>query len=198
MQNDTQHFFKREEDKNLCDDGGCEIPPPFDYKSSFVDPPGELRCEPPPPSEYRDSHKGKVKDASGYFCKHWANAKYFDRHMDPIVKTVQVKNYPIFLMGHKFPGPANDIGEWQEKNQNQDDVYEIRLEVIEDCEPDLADKDDHDDDGAAEKKMLNPVKAIRHPSCKKLFTQAWKECNNLGRGGSIQAGCLRYSIRTKF
>lgn len=32
--------------------------------------------------------------------------------------------------------------------------------------------------------------------CKDLMYYAWKNCYNQGRGGTVTAGCLKYSLRT--
>ena len=82
--------------------------------------------------------------------------------------------------------PASDNFSWQS------DIYEFRVEGVEGCELPAPKKK-----GKKEQK-LNLMKPLKHKKCKNILADAWKHCDNAGRGGSLQAGCLRYSIHTRF
>lgn len=187
--------------------------------SSYIDFPGLLQCEPPPPSsssahhKYKDAHERRVKYAARFFCQHFASPAgkgqkdyqgfHFDDHYDhldtaPIVKALRVGNS---FGGIAFPlfGLADEVYDWHEadddkkkKKKGPADVYELKIEHVEGCEP-------PEEDSAREKeKKLKLAYPLPHHSCKHILPYAWKLCNNAGRGGSLQAACQRYSIRTVF
>lgn len=68
-------------------------------------------------------------------------------------------------------------------NDREDDIYEMSIKSIPNCNP----------DGGFD--LAQPVGSHK---CVDILRDAWRNCNNNGRGGSIRAGCLTYSIRTFF
>lgn len=50
-----------------------------------------------------------------------------------------------------------------------------------------------DDCHTDEYNLLEPLPGAK---CEDLMYYAWKNCNNEGRGGSVTAGCLKYSFGT--
>lgn len=153
-------------------------------KPSFISPPGLLHCEPSPTGEYYDSHRRRVKEASDFFCDHFANSEERDLTMAPIAREVYVKTHTIEYLNWDWPTVANDIEEWYGSNVKRADVYAFNVEVVEGCIP--------------KGEKVNLARPVKHHKCRYILYDAWKHCNNKGRGGSLQAGCLKYSIRTKF
>lgn len=153
-------------------------PPPPPPKNDPVDPPGKLHCEPTPAGKYKDAHKEKVKMIASSFCQTYANSKDQDAGDLPVAKTLFDRQTHFRL------GVAPRVVEWNGGDHSEDDVYDIKVERVEDCKT---------DDG-----KLNLAKPVKDNECKDILESAWKECNNGGRGGSLVAGCLTYSIVTKF
>lgn len=192
----------KRQDENPCEDAPCDHslsedtgPPPSPPKPHFVDPPGNLRCEPAPTAseKYQDAHYRRVKASSGFFCKNLVSSILQDYTMTPIVKSVSATesgggNF-LFI---PLPSLIDDVEEWQGGEYRKgSDVFDFRLEVVPDCRPFTWDP-------VHNSTKLNLAKPVRHNSCKHILSSAWKQCNNRGRGGSLQAGCLRYSIHAHF
>lgn len=182
--------------------GGGNPPPCEDDFCSFISPPGLLQCEPPPPDKYRDSHHKRMKEASKFFCDRVDDWETEEWTKLPIAKTVQIGGRYAKSMGLRVLGYNDEPNLWQEPENNDDDretkesdlddVYDIRIEVVEGCKPAPPLVNDNDE---LRKALAKPVPDKK---CHKVFSDAWKHCNNKGRGGSLQAGCFRYSIRTRF
>ena len=192
----------KRQDGNPCEEGPCNLslskdtrPPPSLRKPYFVDPPGILRCEPAPAAseKYQDAHYRRVRESSGFFCEKFASSTEQDYTMTPIVKSVNVtERGGGNILGIPFPSLVDDVEEWGGGEYwKHSDVFDFRLEIVRDCKP-------FDWDPVHYSKTLNLAKPVRHNRCKHILKSAWKQCNNRGRGGSLQAGCLRYSIRAHF
>ena len=146
-----------------------------------INPFGELECEPSPEpnAKFYDSHEKKVKVAAWNFCFYNArgiNGQQIAIKLSalPITRTVVPKR---FLYAHNE--------EWAEGRKGETDVYDLRVDWIEGCQPDS-------------RTGLNPMQPLFDADCEKVIHEAWKQCNNKGRGGSLVAGCMRYSIKTRF
>lgn len=149
-----------------------EPPPP--PQNDPVDPPGKLRCEPTPVSKPKDAHEHKVRLAVNHFCDNFASTLHHDL---PITKTLFVRYIPVGWWS------SNHVIKWNEGDESEDDVYIIKLERVEKCTTNAE---------------LNLARPVGNYECAGILHSAWKQCNNLGRGGSLVAGCLTYSIVTKF
>lgn len=150
------------------------MPPPtanFDCapKIAPVNPPGELDCEPTPVEKPKDAHEGKLEMVAENFCNEYANFEDQDPANLPIEKTL----FALF----------DTVVEWSFGDRSEDDVYDMKIELVEGCNVDGP---------------LNVAKPVEGHACVDIFKSAWKQCNNQGRGGSLVAGCLRYSVATRF
>lgn len=156
-------------------------PSPSPPKNEPLDPPGKLQCEPTPSGKYKDSHEKKVKMAAENFCKNYASSEDQDAAQLPIAKTLFVWGH---VLGFRGGGFVDQVVEWTRGDDSEDDVYDFKVELVEDCKT---------EDG-----KLNLAEPVKDHECKDILQSAWKECSNKGRGGSLVAGCLTYSIVTKF
>lgn len=201
--------LNKRQDANSCQDGAA-CPNISPATTPFVNPPGLLQCQPRPFLEwrYRDAHRLRVKQASEFFCDHFTTWKVEDyATFTPIVKTVRVSSHASELWSIPLPGVMDDAEEWPPTDNSsfEPDIYDFRIELVKGCKPPPApsDKDNEKKNKkkqkeAKEMQLLNLMKPLKHKNCKIILQHAWKHCNNAGRGGSLQAGCLRYSIHTKF
>lgn len=154
-------------------------PPPPTPKNDPVDPPGKLNCEPTPSKNPKDSHKEKMSMAAESFCNRYAKDEDQDPASLPITKT-------LFVWGHStddlFGDWIDEVVDWKGGNDSEDDVYDFKIELVDDCATD----------------KVNLGKPVANNDCASILKSAWQQCNNKGRGGSLVAGCLTYSIVTKF
>ena len=74
--------------------------------------------------------------------------------------------------------------QYAEGNDAKDDTYDFTILSVDGCDP---------GDGG-----YNLKQPVNDNSCKDILKNAWKNCNNKGRGGVITAGCLKYGIRTVY
>ena len=115
--------------------------------------------------------------AAEKFCKDYASSEDQDSADLPIEKT-------LFVWGHYIGRIFIDsVVEWTRGNDSEDDVYDFKIELVEDCATDG---------------KLNLAKPVGDHECKDVLQSAWSNCDNKGRGGSLVAGCLTYSIVTRF
>lgn len=156
-----------------------EDPPP-PSKNDPVDPPGKLDCEPTPAKEFNDAHEGKVYMGAEAFCERYARSEDQDSADLPIAKTLFVWNH---LTDDLSAGSIDEVVEWRKEVKREDDVFDFKIELVEKCTTD---------------EKLNLAKPVANNDCAGILKSAWKQCNNQGRGGSLVAGCLTYSIVTKF
>lgn len=75
------------------------------------------------------------------------------------------------------------INFWNETIKPADDVYDFKVDWVEGCATDG---------------RLYHVTPMEKKECTDLFKSIWKRCNNQGRGGMLELGCLTYSIVTRF
>lgn len=153
----------------------AESPPPTQIGP--IDPPGNLQCQPSPTGNIIDSHSDKVSVAAKGFCSEFASSKDQDPAKMPISKTISAEESSSGLF--RTSGAA----EWEDKGYSREDVYDITISLVEGC---VTEGD------------LNVAKPVKDGECWEILKSAWKQCNNKGRGGSLLAGCLTYSIVTKF
>lgn len=154
------------------------LPPPPPPEVNPVNPPGSLQCEPNPEEQPKDSHGEKLVKAAQHFCRQYASSEDQDPGGLPIEKTLFVWGRPQFRMGF-----VESVVEWKGGDDSEDDVYDLKIKLIDDCK----------NDGP-----LNLQFPVDDHECATIFKSAWDQCNNQGRGGSLVAGCLRYSVRTVF
>lgn len=150
------------------------FPPPtanFDCapKIAPVNPPGELECKPTPEEKPKDAHEQKVQMAAERFCHDYANSEDQDPATLPIEQT-------LFVW-------LGTVVTWTRGNDSEDDVYDMKIELVQGC---------------TANGPLNVAKPVDGQECADILHSAWKQCNNQGRGGSLVAGCLRYSIAPRF
>lgn len=178
--------------KNLPIDTVNDLAPPDKPKKSStpgpkvepVMPLGNLQCQPAPNGKYRDSHRLMVERVSREFCNVYCATDDVDPDILPIVKMFSGDN-PIW--------GSTTVEDWSQgylrsqKIKKQDDVYDYRVDLIEGCTPE---------------KTPSGVYNLRRPlevdGCQEIMFAAWSRCDNKGRGGSLEAGCFKYSIATRF
>ena len=85
--------------------------------------------------------------------------------------------------------PASDDFSWQA------DIYEFRVELVEGCElppPPAGSGKGGEKKGRKGKKGkqggLNLMKPLKHKKCKNILSDAWKHCDNAGRGDRCRRG----------
>lgn len=193
LQNHTIASFKRQEtgddsaliacgnDPAACDRYlGSTKPAPV-IEVAPMNPPGNHTCEPSPTGHYQNARKTRMEAAAWWFCWTFAAQKTdqtFEEYRAtlPITKTVWLKDT---LFG------AFEYGLWREGKKTDDNVYDFRIEWVEDCKPN-------------DKTGLDPLKPLNDFECQGVLIDSWNRCNNKGRGGAMTAGCYRYRIRTRF
>ncbi|KAI9883264.1 MAG: hypothetical protein M1823_004962 [Watsoniomyces obsoletus] len=180
---------KGEDDVLNCDKENGKVPdkktsgagkgsPPTTPKGvASVDPPAAPVCAPSPSGKVKDSHENELKLAAAYFCKQHASETGAKGPID-INHAIMAgdQNMGRTTVKMAFPYPPS-MG-------NQDDVYDISLKSVPNCAP----------RGGS----FNLATPVANNQCSDILFNAWRKCNNKGRGGSITAGCLVYSIKTRF
>lgn len=145
-----------------------------------VNPAGNLYCWPPPTGKYKDSHRERVEAISMEFCNIYCASSDEDQANLPIRKLFSAHKWKFGL----------GIDDWSvgflrnKKIHRANDVYDFKVELVEGCMP--------------EGILLDLRRPVGDERCYDILVAAWSRCNNKGRGGSLQAGCLRYSIATRF
>lgn len=202
-----------------CDgDSPCMLPPPEEIPAAPpvapppvasplplevdpVDPPGNLHCQPLPfYADFELVHKANVQEAIRYFCHlNVVDPTVRDWSMRPIRRMLyELKNmkhvpYNIVYNGkHSYPdwvkpdtyNATDETTEWGKDFTRRKDVFEVKIDVVRGCKTDGL--------------TMNPKNPLKGHDCKHLLFDAWSQCKNLGRGGSLVAGCLRYTFITMF
>lgn len=142
-----------------------------------VDPipaPGINHCEPNPDVKPMDAHEHRVLHVAEYFCSNDFDT-ILSTDQDGVSLPIQ-KNYLV-----TFIGDEDSVVEWTFPEHQQSDVYDVMIDWREGCT-----RDPHE-------------RAVSDVVCTKNMVTAWKSCNNnQGRGGTLELGCLNYSIVTKY
>ena len=194
LYNRTVASFKRQEsgedlEVTACGDdpAACGLPVGATKSAPVIDvapmnPPGNLTCEPSPTGDYRDAHSSENEVGSWWFC--WAFAlMHKDQDFEayratlPITKTLWIKRNFVVKWDHYTV--------WAPEYGPKDDVYAFRIEWVKDCKPD-------------HRTGLDPLKPLNDFQCQDVLHDAWKKCNNKGRGGAMTAGCFTYRVHTRF
>ncbi|KAI4208869.1 MAG: hypothetical protein LQ351_008134 [Letrouitia transgressa] len=141
-----------------------------------ADPPSQPSCVPNPTKPVKDAHENEQKKVTKFFCDKYAKNTNAQAPVS-VVQTV--------MAGTKveFRGVIDIAFDYPAKEGNQDDVYDITIKSVDKCTP------------AHGNNLAAPVPGS---TCEDILNNAWKNCNNQGRGGDITADCLVYSIHTKF
>ncbi|KAL8904480.1 MAG: hypothetical protein Q9207_003244 [Kuettlingeria erythrocarpa] len=148
-----------------------------------VDPPSQPSCVPNPTDSVKDSHEDELQKAAAFFCsKHTTS---------PTISSGLISIADMIIAGDReksegFLGitiVVNEAYEYPPDLGNQDDVYDISITSVDNCTP----------NGGFD--LATPVP---NHQCADILYSAWKDCANQGRGGQITAGCLVYSIETKY
>lgn len=203
ISNGTIEHSKRQ-DGTPCDDGPCHYPlsedtrPPPELRGPRYFPmPENITCEPsPPPGEkYRDSRWRKMRMAADFFCRHFSSTTVTDyTTLKPIANSVNVTGGPETFWGADLPQTVEELDDQEVKwNLRKAEVYTFRVELVEGCE--TPDRPEYLNNENMAVHLWWPLPGV---SCVDVMSSAWKRCNNKGRGGSLQAGCLRYGIRTVY
>lgn len=163
-----------------------------------VDPPSQPSCVPAPTDSYKDAHKNELKKAVKFFC---------DEHATDTNAQAPIKNEATIIAG-VTPGyrfAVDTVRVYSDKMGNKDDVYDFSLTSVDNCTP---------------VNGFNLPSPVPNSNCADILHDAWKNCqfpfifpqllssrhelrlefsgNNKGRGGQITAGCLTYSVKTRF
>lgn len=193
LNNRTIAYLKRQDGASV-DWEACEVdpavcglpidtsnkPPPLEEVPP-VNPPGRPTCEPRPPGKYFDAHERKVRKGAKWFCGLFAQA-HKDQDRDTYLATLPITS-TVEVGGHFFN--AFDSHLWTGNHHRRKDVYSYRVEWIEHCKPDP-------------RTGLDAMKPLNDFECSDLLFDAWKQCDNAGRGGSIMAGCFNFRVHTNF
>lgn len=186
-----------------------------------ADPPGAPSCVPSPTGSFRDSHEDILIRVIEYFCD-----KYAQNHVtvDPTVRvaeSIEGDNVQDFFLGSYI-----EVGDYKGGNKEaRDDVYDITILSVDRCQPtdgfnlpepvvghrcsDVlyhAWKDCECSPliycivlfGLLPKSYFASLSILLVESLLLMCAFYLPSGNNKGRGGTIMAGCLNYSINTKF
>lgn len=160
-----------------------------------ANPPASASCVADPTKPVKDSHETELKRAAAFFCKDYASSTVTAAHVNiaqTVISGVLTEGKEIVDVARLYTG-----------TDNEDDVYDIRVKSVDGCSP------------AGGYNLGTPV---ADHQCPDLLHSAWKQCeflvvekslfgrsahgcslgDNQGRGGSIVAGCLVYSISTRY
>lgn len=155
-----------------------EVPPP-QPKVEPVNPPGNLQCQPSPTKKYRHSHELRLLAIAQEFCNIYGASDNQDPDNLPVVKVFSARMWDYGLVADDW-----SVGFLANREIHKtDDVYNFKLELVEGCTPDG---------------KLDIARPVPHHTCLDILHSAWRHCNNKGRGGSLVAGCIRYTIVTRF
>lgn len=172
-------------------------PTPEPVLTDPMDPPGAKICEPSPKEQYLDAHEWPLMTAAEYFCKEWASPK--GEHNPDTMLPIQrsVFNWNEDFGAYEMVRHHENI-EWKDGyliyktpslqyygTEKSDDIYNFTISRVLGC-------------ALRPGQRWNFTEPLKGEMCDQLLPRAWKECNNQGRGGSIQAGCLRYQTVTLF
>ncbi len=158
-----------------------------------VDPPSAPFWVSKPTGPVKDAHGGELQKAIDFFCKGYASTT--------------IPNGPINIAQKVVAGVisephgAIDMARLFTGTQNMDDVYDISVTSVPNWTP---------------KGGFNLGTPVASNQCSDILHNAWGKCeylrslvsltpgllttagNNQGRGGKITAGCLVYSVSTKY
>lgn len=203
--NSTIEHSKRQ-DGTPCDDGPCHhrrweypSPRPSPPKPDYVDPIGKLICEPPPApgQKYRDAHERLAYESARWFCRKFSYKQLWD-YTDvetPVVKSVNITGKTELFEGDNRPTTLDEIEEQEARlNLRISEFYEFTMKPMLGCEPPELNPAFTNN----EKMEVDLGYPLEGWSCQHIIITAWRQCNNKGRGGSLQAGCFRYGVRTLF
>lgn len=117
---------------------------------------------------------------------------------EPIIHSVNHTGRTEFFEGAGLLTTLDEIEEQEARlNMRISDFYEFKVERLMDCEI-PGDPDWHNNE-QMEVHLMWPLSGI---ICRQVIIEVWSQCvslkENKGRGGSLQAGCLRYGVRTLF
>lgn len=155
-----------------------------------VDPPSAPSCKPVPQGKVKDAHKDRMWSAVQDFCDRYnTNEPYHSNGID-----------------QKYTWHDDQLTQIFDDNDSKDDVYDMSIESVPHCDP-----------GSNGYNLHYPVEST---TCYLVLYDAWTKCkfavesfdvgnssrnatnvfpgNNQGRGGSITAGCLVYSISPRY
>ncbi|MCJ1255346.1 hypothetical protein MMC24_003162 [Lignoscripta atroalba] len=149
--------------------------PPHITTVAPADPPAAASCVPNPSDPVKDSHEGQLEKAAKYFCKEYASGIV----QGPVVDIKQAVVSGAMPVGR---GILN-VARLYTGTENRDDVYDISIQSVKGCKSHGG---------------FNLDTPVANNQCSDILHSAWKQCNNQGRGGSIVAGCLTYSISTRY
>ena len=153
-------------------------------------PPAANSCNPSPSGTYKDSHEDRVWDTANWFC-------------DGLRDNVNPKPSPTTVsIAVTARADIGWVGEYRD-NKSQDDVFQLGVKAIPGCTPPNGYWD-----------FAEPVHGFK---CKNLVHDIWSKCkfscplrndsacssevlagDNKGRGGSVVAGCIKYSLNTVY
>ena len=146
-----------------------------------VDPPSKPDCVANPPTKPKDAHEERETGAAGFFCETYA--KDTVQQAPDIHKTVTWTTEIVDITGNVEIIGKDYTGDG---TTSEDDIYDMSVTAVKDCKP----------PGDGSFNLGEPVKGHK---CLDIMKDAWKTCYyNQGRGGTITAGCLKYTVNTKF
>ena len=174
-------------------------PPPSEGKPEYLSYPGKKICQPPPPpgQKYRDATDGRLYESARWFCLEYVDQDVWDYTTvtDPVIAWVNNTGKTELFEGENAPPTLDEIEEREARlNLRISEFYEFWMEPALGCEPpDLPPNFTNN-----EKMEVELEYPLDGWSCQHIIINAWRECNNKGRGGSQQAGCYRYGVRTLY
>lgn len=191
-------------------------PPPSSPTVAPADPPTSPSCAPTPSHDIKDSHKGELEKAVSFFCNKYASNTVTTSH----VNIAQTIISGTVNSGFRF-GDRLDIARDYTGSDNKDDVYDISVKSVDACTPgggyhlNMPVSDHSCDDilksawnqcmgsffffQSSPVHMFPVLPFLQKPSFFfKLIPLTRVLGNNKGRGGSIVAGCLVYSLSTRY
>lgn len=163
-----------------------------------VDPPSQRSCIPTPTYSIKDTHEDEMQKVAKFFCDKYASntaAKAPINIAQTVMAGARAEDRVLADIAFDYPPSVG----------NRDDVYDIKITSVKNCTPSNG---------------FNLKSPVANNDCAHILYNAWKSCEsfpevfsafadggklmiiegdkNKGRGGDFTAGCLVYSIHTKY
>lgn len=155
----------------------CHVEP----KTEPVPDPGIPHCEPTPTEHIRDAHQSKVQRVANFFCGHYFSEN-ITTNQDPAIMPISATLYASNR--DKEFWPVYNVYQWdyefeQTHVRKRDDIYYVTIDWREGC-------------------SMEDLPPTTQTECQNRLYYSWSRCNNKGRGGMLEWGCLKYSIVTVY
>lgn len=195
LQKGVKAIWNLVEEKDNKPKGGAAVQPATPVVAP-VDPPSDPKCV--EKTKTRDAHDYHETPAVDFFC-----GKYAKDTVEPKPDIHQAVTWDVIASG----GYTSEITRKDYDGDGKtevDDVYDVSLTAVDNCTPDGG--------------KYNLAEPLKGHFCGDILWDAWKKCelkafaptfvkrsllmifagNNKGRGGVTTAGCLVYSVETRW